>query len=414
MESSQVFDVAVIGGGPCGATAACDLARAGYSVALLDKAGRIKPCGGAIPPRLIRDFDIPDDLLVAKVKSAQIVAPSARTVDMPIDGDGFVAMVDREHFDEWLRARAAADGAVRFAGSFERLERGGGEGVLLHYRLAGSHEGAPCGVLRARYVIGADGALSALARQEIRNAARMPYVFAYHEIVRSPGAQGGPPAPKDGQHAARQVRFDAARCDIYYDARVSPDFYAWVFPHGATTSIGTGSANKGFSLRGAVKDLRHATGLAACETVRREGAPIPLKPLKRWDNGRDCLVAGDAAGLVAPASGEGIYYAMASGRLAAEAVAKSLQTGDARHLALARKTFMKAHGTVFLVLGIMQRFWYRNDKRRERFVSMCADKDVQQLTWQSYMNKELVRRRPMAHVKIFFKDLAHLAGIVPP
>ncbi|MEL7049901.1 MAG: FAD-dependent oxidoreductase, partial [Pseudomonadota bacterium] len=50
MQSNKVFDVAVVGGGPAGATAADDLARAGYSVALLDRAGRIKPCGGAIPP----------------------------------------------------------------------------------------------------------------------------------------------------------------------------------------------------------------------------------------------------------------------------------------------------------------------------------------------------------------------------
>lgn len=410
MASAQMFDVAVIGGGPCGATAACDLARAGYRVVLLDKAGRIKPCGGAIPPRLIRDFDIPDDLLVAKVKSAQIIAPSARTVDMPIDGDGFVAMVDREHFDEWLRERAAHEGAERLTGTFDRIERHGGDGVILHYRHAREDEKGQLRTLRARYVIGADGALSALARQEIRGATRMPFVFAYHEIIRSPHA-----AAAHGENAsAREARFDAKRCDIYYDARVSPDFYAWVFPHGATTSIGTGSANKGFSLRGAVKELRQATGLAGCETVRREGAPIPLKPLKRWDNGRDCLVAGDAAGLVAPASGEGIYYAMASGRLAAEAITKCLVAGDARHMGQARQKFMKAHGTVFLVLGIMQRFWYRNDKRRERFVSMCADKDVQQLTWQSYMNKELVKTRPVAHVKIFFKDLAHLTGLVRP
>jgi geranylgeranyl reductase len=54
--------------------------------------------------------------------------------------------------------------------------------------------------------------------------------------------------------------------------------------------------------------------------LSRDGALIPLPPLPRWDNGRDVMLAGDAAGVVAPASGEGIYYAMASGRLAAEAV----------------------------------------------------------------------------------------------
>jgi geranylgeranyl reductase len=75
---------------------------------------------------------------------------------------------------------------------------------------------------------------------------------------------------------------------------------------------------------------------------------------------------------------------------------------------------MKAHGRVFWVLGIMQHFWYRSDARRERFVSMCADKDVQRITWEAYMNKRMVRSKPMAHVRIFFKDLAHLFGLVPP
>jgi geranylgeranyl reductase len=63
---------------------------------------------------------------------------------------------------------------------------------------------------------------------------------------------------------------------------------------------------------------------------------------------------------------------------------------------------------------MMQYFWYSSDKRRERFVSMCQDKDVQHLTWQAYMNKELVRAKPMAHAKIFFKDMAHLCGLVSP
>ena len=73
---------------------------------------------------------------------------------------------------------------------------------------------------------------------------------------------------------------------------------------------------------------------------------------------------------------------------------------------------MKAHGRVFWVLGIMQRFWYSTDKRRESFVKICKDKDVQQLTFESYMNKELARKKPMAHVRIFFKDMAHLLGLV--
>jgi geranylgeranyl reductase len=248
-------------------------------------------------------------------------------------------------------------------------------------------------------VIGADGARSEVARQSIPGSDRIPYVAAYHEIVES---------PPHGDHD-----FDGARCDVYYQGRLSPDFYAWVFPHGEKTSVGLGTANKGLSMRKAVAELREATGMGGRATVRCEGAPIPLRMLPRWDNGRDVVLAGDAAGGVAPASGEGIYYAMVSGQFAGEAVDAFCASGDARALKRARKRFVKEHGRVFWILGIMQRFWYASDKRRERFVAICRDPDVQELTWEAYMHKRLVRAKPMAHVRIFFKDLAHLLGLVP-
>ncbi len=389
-----MYDVVVVGGGPSGATAALDLVQSGHSVALLDREGRIKPCGGAIPPALMRDFHITEEQLLAKVNTARMISPTGRSVDIPIE-NGFVGMVDRKDFDPFLRQRAAEAGAEYFTGTFVRIERPNGTPVVVYRDKATQEERE----LPAKLVIGADGAKSRVGLAEVKDADKVPLVFAYHEIIKAP--------PKTEY-------YHPARCDVIYDGAISPDFYGWVFPHGESASVGMGTEISSVNLKDATAALRQASGLADCETLRKEGAPIPLRPLDRWDNGKDVLLAGDAAGVVAPSSGEGIYYAMVGGRVAATACAATLASGRVKDLRLARQLFMKEHKMVFRVLGSMQNAYYRSDERRERFVSLCHDVDVQRLTFEAYMNKKLVRARPMAHFKIGIKNLAHLTRLVAP
>ena len=130
---------------------------------------------------------------------------------------------------------------MRRSGTFERLSIDADGVRVVHYTARERQrrgEGAPASV-RARSVIGADGARSLVAKEaQVPKADRTRYVFAYHEIVRAP--------------AVKPAGYDGSRCDVFYRGGLSPDFYGWVFPHGDTLSIGTGSADNGFSLRAAV------------------------------------------------------------------------------------------------------------------------------------------------------------------
>ena len=77
--------------------------------------------------------------------------------------------------------------------------------------------------LARRQAIGADGARLLVARAEVPGGDRIPYVMACHKIIDAFVASG--------QH-------DPRRCDVLFDGRISPDFYGWAFPHGASASVG--------------------------------------------------------------------------------------------------------------------------------------------------------------------------------
>ena len=79
----MIYDITVLEEAPRSDSSRA-IGQKGFKVALIDRAGRIKPCGGAIPPRLIEDFEIPQSQLVAKIKTARMISPTNRKVDIPM------------------------------------------------------------------------------------------------------------------------------------------------------------------------------------------------------------------------------------------------------------------------------------------------------------------------------------------
>ena len=184
----------------------------GRSVLLLDRAGRIKPCGGAIPPRArCATSTSPTVARRPGVGRAHVLAERARGRHAR-STDGFVGMVDREHFDEWLRRARRAAGANAAMPHFETLTRDADGTAIVNYAHQGQRQGRDDGAGPRKSVIGADGALSLVARQDqCQTPIVSPYVFAYHEIIRSAASR-------------RRRRYDATRCDVYLSGRLLARF----------------------------------------------------------------------------------------------------------------------------------------------------------------------------------------------
>lgn len=378
------FDVAVVGGGPAGASAANELAQKGFSVALIERnLNNAKPCGGAIPLGLIEEFEIPDALIERKVTQMAVRSPSGKIVEMSMP-NGFVGMVRRERFDKFLRERAARNGATLLEAKFRSVKETS-DGYAL---VAETKDGGTMNI-EANYVIGADGANSKVA---------LDLAFP----------------PNEFKAVAIQQRFrscpELARyenlVEIWYDGEVSPDFYAWVFPKADHIAIGTGTEDGKTNVKKLQARFIEKLGIRA-KPYYEEAAKIPMHPRKTFVKGNAMLV-GDAAGLVTPSNGEGIFFAMKSGKMAAETLIDHLK-GKGSPLALYEKNFRKRYGVIFKGLGAMQWLYYRNDRLRESFVSILEDEHVQQISFDSYLYKKMVPAPLWVQLKIAAKNLYHLA-----
>ena len=317
------YDVLVIGGGPGGALAARTAADKGLSVLLVEKRPAIGApvrCAEGIGKEAVSEFVKPDPRWIsAELKGAEIVAPDGTTMKLASEQAGSKVgyIIDRKVFDRelvWQAADAGADIAVKTRASAPIMEDGAVSGAVLE-SVGETHR------VRAGVVIAADGVESKFSRW-----CGIDTTVPVREIMTS------------AQYLMTDIDIDPYTTVFLLGNKVAPEGYLWIFPKGersANVGIGISGKKSGqghrakdyldafvFSRFPGGKTIEHIVGgVSVCQ-------PLPCTA------GDGLLIAGDAARVVDPLTGGGIYNAMFTGRLAAETAAAAITSGDTSKSAL--------------------------------------------------------------------------------
>ena len=299
--SMNVFDVAVIGSGPAGGMAAYELAKHGFSVAILDKETlpRYKTCGGGLVERgrKLIPFDISNAIeaeffAVDKFFQKKNLKLTTQR-ETPI-----ISMVMRDTFDFLIVEKAVENGAKLLQNhKVTSIELG--EVNQIH---------TENGIVQAKFIIAADGALSATAKmlgwKETRNV--IPALEYEVEVL-----------PADFERLSKDVRFDI-------DA--VPGGYGWCFPKKKHLSIGVGVLRKSkdnLNLKAFYQAYLKTLGIENIISEDAHGFVIPVSPRTDCFVKNKVFLTGDTAGFADPIVAEGLSNAILSGKLCAEALIES-------------------------------------------------------------------------------------------
>jgi geranylgeranyl reductase family protein len=278
------FDAVVIGAGPAGSAAALRLAEAGASVLLAERKRfpRDKACGGGLTARALREAPC-DVMPVVEDTVTRVELRAGRRATRRVSGQPLVLMTQRRNLDKHL-AEQAADRGAEFR---DGVRAEAGEGTTV--RVGGE-------TVEADVVIAAHGANGTFARRFVGG------------VVHGVALEGNAPYPSEGLRGGVVLEFATV-----------PGGYGWIFPKGDHVNVGVGGwGTEGPRLREHLERLcaRHGIALGSLTDVR--GHRLPMRSVVEGLHDGRVAAVGDAAGLVDPLSGDGMYEAFLSARLASE------------------------------------------------------------------------------------------------
>jgi geranylgeranyl reductase family protein len=296
-------DIIVVGAGPAGSTAAYRLAKAGASVLLLDRARfpRDKPCGGGVTGRAARVLPFSIEPVVEHVVSAVDLRLRYGKTLARGDGQPLVSMTQRKRLDHFLVQKAVEAGVeLREGVKVGELEVG--------------EDGVSVEEFEALALVGADGVNGVTARALGLGGNRVVGVAL------------------EGNLSYAKMDRKAYDGRLALELGVVPGGYGWVFPKGDHANFGVGGwPDEGPRLREHLRRLCEAHGASFEDLEELRGYRLPLRePKATLARGRALLV-GDAAGLIDPVSGDGMFEGFLSSQYASEAVLDLLE-GRAENL----------------------------------------------------------------------------------
>ena len=382
----QNYDLLVIGGGPGGAVAARTAAEKGFSVCMVEKRPAIGVpirCAEGIGKDVLSEFITPDSKFIsAEIKRARLVAPDSTSMmlESEMAGSKVGYILDRKVFDRelaWQAADAGADVFVKTRASAPIIVGGEVKGATLEH----------CGTRRevhADIVIAADGVESKFSRW-----CGMNTTVPVREIMSSV------------QYLMTDIDIDPHTTVFFLGNEVAPQGYLWIFPKGErSANVGIGISGKksgaGHRARDYLDRFVSAT-FPEGKTIECDvGGVSVCKPLE-CTVADGLMVIGDAARVVDPLTGGGIYNAMFTGKLAVEVAEKAIEAGNFSKSALMdydtrwRESFMgKAIARNY---QIKEYFVTLSDEKLNALIQSASKMNLSEFSTLALI-KELIRRNP--------------------